>query len=325
MCRHLAYLGPPISVHDLLYAPPHSLEHQSYAAELCGHGALNADGFGIGWYPAASARPLPAGAGGWSGAGEEAAGPSEAPSQASAVAQGLGRPDPALRPGPATSRSALNPGSATTAARGSDERPVRYRRSMPIWADASFADIAPVISVTCAVAAVRSATPGFPVEESGAQPFVAGHRLFSHNGRIEGFAGVEARLRARALEALGDDPAAVPDARAPLDSAALLALAVGYWRAGATLGDGLAEVVAEVGALGGTAGTRLNLLAADGSALAATTYGDSLFVRDDRDHGGPAVLASEPYDDAPSWRRLPDRSLVAVDATGVTITAIKEI
>lgn len=258
MCRHLAYLGPPATVHDLVYAPPHSLEHQSYGAELCGHGPLNADGFGVGWYPAGRTAP------------------------------------------------------------------VRYRRSMPIWADASFADIAPVISVTCAVAAVRSATIGFPIEESGAQPFVAGHRLFSHNGRIEGFAGVEARLRERALEALGDDPAAVPDARAPLDSAALLALAVGYWRAGATLGDGLAEVVSEVGALGGTAGTRLNLLAADGTTLAATTYGDSLFVRDDRDHGGPAVLASEPYDDAPSWRRLPDRSLVTADAAGIAITQMKE-
>lgn len=254
MCRHLAYLGPPVTVHDLVYAPPHSLEHQSYGAELCGHGPLNADGFGVGWY--------------------------------------------------------------------ADGRPVRYRRSMPIWADESFADIAPVVSAACVVAAVRSATPGFPVEESGAQPFVAGHRLFSHNGRIEGFAGVEARLRARALDALGDDPAAVPDARAPLDSAALLALAVGYWRAGASLGDGLAEVVAEVGALGGTEGTRLNLLAADGEALAATTYGDSLFARED---GGAVVLASEPYDDAPSWRRLPDRSLVSVDAAGVTITKLKEI
>lgn len=297
MCRHVAYLGPPITVHDLIYAPPHGLEHQSYAAELCGHGPLNADGFGVGWYPAA----------GHAG-------------------------------------SALNPGRTTTAVRGSngrpagtphgasryspdskpdlpDVQPVRYRRSMPIWADASFADVAPVVSATCAVAAVRSATPGFPVEESGAQPFVAGHRLFSHNGRIEGFARVEARLRARAAEALGEDPAAVPDARAALDSALLFALAVGYWRGGASLGDGLAEVVGEVGVLGGTEGTRLNLLAADGSALAATTYGDSLFVRDT---GEAVVLASEPYDDAPSWRRVPDRSLVSVDAAGVTITRLKE-
>lgn len=259
MCRHLAYLGPPITVHDLVYAPPHGLEHQSYAARLCGHGSLNADGFGVGWY--------------------------------------------------VPERTA----------------PVRYRRSMPIWADASFADVAGVIETGCAVAAVRSATVGFPVEESGAQPFVAGHRLFSHNGRIEGFANVEATLRRRAVDDLGDDPAAVPDARAPLDSASLLALAVGHWRAGAGLGEALAEVVAEVPVLAEPAEARLNLLAADGTALAATTYGDSLFVRDDRDGGGAAVLASEPYDDAPSWRRLPDRSLVSVDAAGVTITRLKEI
>jgi glutamine amidotransferase len=192
---------------------------------------------------------------------------------------------------------------------------------MPMWADTSFADVASVVTAECLVAAVRSATVGFPFEESGAQPFVAGHRMFSHNGRIEGFPGAEARLRTRAVEALGDEPASVPDARAPLDSALLLALAVGYWRGGAGLGEALAEVVAEVAEM---ADARLNLMAADGAALAATAYGDSLFVRDDRPDGGPAVLASEPYDDAPSWRRIPDRSLVQVDAAGVTITPLKE-
>lgn len=267
MCRHVAYLGPAVTLYDLIYTPPHALQHQAYAARLCHHGPLNADGFGVGWYP-----------------------PGRTPTEGYAVA-----------------------------------RPVRYRRSMPIWADASFADVAGVIETGCAVAAVRSATVGFPVEESGAQPFVAGHRLFSHNGRIEGFANVEATLRRRAVDDLGDDPAAVPDARAPLDSASLLALAVGHWRAGAGLGEALAEVVAEVPVLAEPAEARLNLLAADGTALAATTYGDSLFVRDDRDDGGAAVLASEPYDDAPTWRRLPDRSLISVDTAGVTITRLKEI
>lgn len=256
MCRHLAYLGPPKTLHDLVYGPAHSLERQSYAARLCGHGTLNADGFGVGWYAA-------------------------------------GR-----------------------------RTPVRYRRAGPIWADPSFADVSEVVEAGCAVAAVRSASTGFPVEESGAQPFVAEHRLFSHNGRIEGFADVEARLRAMAADALGDDPASVPDARAPLDSALLLALSVGYWRSGAELGEALAEVVGQLDAL---APARVNLLATDGTALAATAAGgDSLFVRDDRAHGGGAAIASEPDDDPPAWRRVPDRSLVTVDHTGVRITPLEE-
>jgi gamma-glutamyl hercynylcysteine S-oxide hydrolase len=67
MCRHLAYLGPPATLASLVLEPPHGLLHQSYApAEMRGGGTVNADGFGVGWYPTAggdaarfrSAQPL---------------------------------------------------------------------------------------------------------------------------------------------------------------------------------------------------------------------------------------------------------------------------
>ncbi|MDB1090381.1 ergothioneine biosynthesis protein EgtC [Streptomyces sp. ACA25] len=51
MCRHLAYLGPPRTLAELLTAPPHSLYQQSWAPLRQRHGTVNADGFGIGWYP----------------------------------------------------------------------------------------------------------------------------------------------------------------------------------------------------------------------------------------------------------------------------------
>lgn len=52
MCRHLAYLGPPVSVASLVLEPKHGLMHQSYApADMRGGGTVNADGFGAGWYP----------------------------------------------------------------------------------------------------------------------------------------------------------------------------------------------------------------------------------------------------------------------------------
>lgn len=51
MCRHLAYLGPPVAVADLLLAPQHSLLEQTWApADMRGSGSVNADGFGFGWY-----------------------------------------------------------------------------------------------------------------------------------------------------------------------------------------------------------------------------------------------------------------------------------
>lgn len=52
MCRHLAYLGPPTSLAALVLEPPHGLLRQSYAPEdMRGGGTVNADGFGVGWYP----------------------------------------------------------------------------------------------------------------------------------------------------------------------------------------------------------------------------------------------------------------------------------
>lgn len=189
---------------------------------------------------------------------------------------------------------------------------VRFRRAQPLWTDESFREISRTVRTSCAVAAVRSATVGFPVDESGAQPFRAGTRLFSHNGLVQGYAEVEARLRE-----LAGDVARVPDARAPLDSAPLFAIAARHWRDGAGLGTGLAATIAAVTAL---APGRFNLLAADGTALAATTWGDSLFVREDAD---AIRLASEPLDDDPGWKRVPDRSLVTADrASGVRIESL---
>lgn len=58
MCRHLAYLGPPVPLASVLASPPHSLCRQSWAPRLQRHGTVNADGFGVGWY--ADGDPVPA-------------------------------------------------------------------------------------------------------------------------------------------------------------------------------------------------------------------------------------------------------------------------
>lgn len=58
MCRHLGYLGPPVSLHELLWSPSHSLLEQSWDPhDMRGGGTSNADGFGVGWYPAEGAEP----------------------------------------------------------------------------------------------------------------------------------------------------------------------------------------------------------------------------------------------------------------------------
>ena len=58
MCRHLAWLGEPRTLHDLVLAPSHSLYEQSWAPREQRHGTVNADGFGAGWYVDGRAAPV---------------------------------------------------------------------------------------------------------------------------------------------------------------------------------------------------------------------------------------------------------------------------
>lgn len=243
MCRHLAYLGPPRTLHELLYAAPHSLFVQSWAPRRQRYGTVNADGFGVGWYPTET------------GTGEPA-------------------------------------------------EPLRYRRAMPIWGDASFADAARAITSGCVVAAVRDATIGFGSEESGAQPFRADRLLFSHNGAVEDDEAVAA--------ALGSPmPSGALDARSPVDSAPLFARTLRLWRASGDLSGALAAVVRH--AREHSRG-RYNLLAGDGGMIAGTTAGDTLFTlrRPGRaaGEGDEVFLASEPFDEGRGWREVPEESVV---------------
>ncbi|MGH9274413.1 MAG: ergothioneine biosynthesis protein EgtC [Acidimicrobiales bacterium] len=59
MCRHLAYLGQPRTLSSLLYEPVQSLERQSWKPLRQREGAMNADGWGVGWWDP-TVRPEPA-------------------------------------------------------------------------------------------------------------------------------------------------------------------------------------------------------------------------------------------------------------------------
>jgi glutamine amidotransferase len=193
VCRHLAHLGPPITLAALLLDPPHGLAHQSYApTDMRGGGTVNADGFGVGWYPPPAVGEV---------AGTGAAGPH-------------GDLAPMREPDPVS------------------VQPARYRGDRPIWADTGFAALAAVTAGTGVLAAVRSATVGMPVTTTAAAPFTDGRWLFSHNGVVRGWpdsvTGLAAALPVRDLLTLdaptdsallwalvrhrlraGDDPAVV--------------------------------------------------------------------------------------------------------------------
>lgn len=186
--------------------------------------------------------------------------------------------------------------------------PVRYRRAQPIWSDASFASLAPTVSTSCAVAAVRSATAGMSPDESAAAPFTHDRWLFSHNGRLHDWPTARKAL----LPAAAD----VPDTRVGVDSALLFGLALARWQAGAPLADGLADAARSVLDHGGG---RLTMLASDGTSLAGVVVGEPMHLCAD---AGGTFVASEPHDDAVSWRELADLTVVQVDAAGVTETPL---
>ncbi|MEH1101615.1 ergothioneine biosynthesis protein EgtC [Micromonospora sp. CPCC 205561] len=247
MCRHLAYLGPPVVLRELLFDPPYSLARQSWAPrDMRGGGTINADGFGVGWYP---------------GAGD----------------------------------------------------PVRYRRSQPIWSDPTIAQLAAVTAAGAVLAAVRSATVGMAVLDGAAAPFAEGRWLFSHNGVVRGWPDSMVPL-ARALPVRD-----LLTLDASTDSALLWALVRHRLRAGAPPARAVAETVTAVAEA--APGSRLNLLLTDGRSVVASVAGHALSIR-----ATPAsvLLASEPHDDEPGWRAVPDGRLVEATATRLRVRALAE-
>ena len=248
MCRHLGYLGPPVPLADLLFDPPHSLAHQSWApSDMRGGGTINADGFGVVWYDTVTGRP------------------------------------------------------------------VRYRRDRPLWSDGDLPALAGVVRAGAVLAAVRSATVGMPVTEPAAAPFLDGRWAFSHNGVVAGWpdsvAGLAAALPVRDLLTLD----------APTDSALLWALVRHRLRAGDELASAVAGTVAEVAAT--APGSRLNLMATDGSVLVATVRGHALSVRAS---AGSVLVSSEPLDADPGWAPAPDGHLLVATQSTVDISPLPD-
>jgi glutamine amidotransferase len=57
MCRHFAWLGRPRSLAELVLEPEHGLLVQSYRPRRQRNGLMNADGWGVGFYPLAGSSP----------------------------------------------------------------------------------------------------------------------------------------------------------------------------------------------------------------------------------------------------------------------------
>jgi gamma-glutamyl hercynylcysteine S-oxide hydrolase len=241
MCRHLAYVGPPVALGTLLSAPEHSLVDQARHARYQTSGSSNPDGWGVAWF---------------------------------------------------------------------DERGCveRHRTATSMWDDPDLDRLAD-LEVCDVMAAVRLASPGSPVTESGNAPFVAdGRWLFSLNGIVDGFHdGVGDELRALVSERRRSG------IEGDADTEVLFALALEQLDAGRPPAAALAEVVDAVESR--TTG-RLNMLLSERGMTAATAVGNSLFTC------GPSLIASEPLDDAAEWERVDDRRVLTTDGAHLHVEAL---
>ncbi|GGY92920.1 gamma-glutamyl-hercynylcysteine sulfoxide hydrolase [Streptomyces olivaceoviridis] len=195
-----------------------------------------------------------------------------------------------------------------------DPVPARYRRAGPIWADLSFADLSRVVRSGAVLAAVRDATFAGADAEAAAAPFASGRWLFSHNGAVAGWPDAAAPL----VSAL--PPVELLSLQARNDSAFVWALVLHRLRSGDEADQAMGETVRQLA--WAAPASRLNLLLTDGATITATAWGDSLWYR--TEPGRSTVVASEPYDDDPFWREVPDRTVLTASRAGVLLAPLED-
>jgi glutamine amidotransferase len=191
-----------------------------------------------------------------------------------------------------------------------DPVPARHRGGGPIWADPTLTDLVRVVRSHAVVAAVRSATPGTAHGAAAAAPFADGRWLFSHNGVVPDWP-----------ESVADLAAALPPAElvrldAASDSALLWALIRHRLRQGESAPSALVRVVTAVAA---RVPSRLTVVMLDGQQIVGCVLGEPMVVR--ALDGGISV-ASEPWDDDPAWRRLPDAIALTATPGGLATTPL---
>lgn len=204
----------------------------------------------------------------------------------------------------------------------SGDEPAVYRSNQSLWADRTFAGIATKIRSSSVFAAVRSATPGLPVEESGVPPFSSGPFTFMHNGAIKDF-------RHTAMRPLRDGLSheSYSGLLGTTDSETIFAILLDYLkqspdlvRSTASALHHVSEVCSEVGVY-----ASLNIAVTDGQEMVFTRYstdgpGNSLYFIQDQPAAGSTVVASERLDGDQSWQAVSEQHMLSVNkARGVKL------
>jgi predicted glutamine amidotransferase len=179
MCRWVTLLSTePISLSDVVLAPSNSLIRQARDATYhpgydgMNNAALNADGFGVGWYHRNVAK---------------------IPTVVRTVAAD-GTVSRVVTPVVAAPTPDI-PSYTSTDENGRQRRTAAiFRDTFPAWNNLNLRELCMATNSDCIMAHVRAASPNSGVSLSNCHPFKAGRLLFCHNGRIFGYQGIKRKF-----------------------------------------------------------------------------------------------------------------------------------
>ena len=201
--------------------------------------------------------------------------------------------------------------------RALDPTPCIYTNIVPIWNDRNLPGLSRHIVSDCIVANVRSATPGFGLDQSNCQPFSYGRLSFMHNGFIE-----KARdgLLRKIREALHDEYYRL--IRGSTDSEHIFALILNFLHGQEQTPQAYATAIQQTvdQLLDWTRGQAvhmgLNLVLSDGVHVVALRFANTspapslYYVDNGTDFSDAVVIASEKLSADPGWKTVPESHLV---------------
>ena len=214
--------------------------------------------------------------------------------------------------------------------RALDPTPCIYTNIVPIWNDRNLPGLSRHIVSDCIVANVRSATPGFGLDQSNCQPFAYGRLSFMHNGFIEKSRdGLLRKIR----EALRDEYYRL--IRGSTDSEHIFALLLNFLHGQELTPQAyvtaLRHTVAQL--LAWTRGQAvhmgLNLVLCDGVHVVALRFANTspapslYYLCNGADFSDSVVIASEKLSADPAWQVVPESHIVTCrSATDVDLIAL---
>jgi glutamine amidotransferase len=202
---------------------------------------------------------------------------------------------------------------------------VRLADTVPIWHTPDLAGVLGAIHAPLALAALRNATPGLPIDRAGALPMVHGRWAMAMNGYLPDF---RAHWMRRLRSELADEW--YGRLRGSSDAETLFLLLLQTMEAGAEPAEALLSVRRRVASgLDSAATAPLTLLLmgqGELHVLHSTLNGptNSLYLSRDSTlvPEGGVLVASEPFTPGEAWEAVPGESLVEVSPAGVAVTPL---